>query len=57
VVERRQHARLALEAGEPVGVADHALGQQLDRDLAAQPGVERAQHEPMPPSPSGSITS
>jgi hypothetical protein len=39
VVERGQHARLALEAGHPVGVGREVLGKQLDRDRAAELGV------------------
>jgi hypothetical protein len=42
MVERRQNARLALEAGEPFGVVRDVVGEDLDRDLAAEPGVARA---------------
>ena len=33
---------LALEAGEPLGVAGHLLGQHLDRHLAVERRVSRA---------------
>ena len=36
VGQRREHARLALEAREPLGVAREARGQQLERDVAAE---------------------
>ena len=39
MVERREHLGLALEAGEPLGIGGEGLGQHLDGDLAAEPGV------------------
>jgi hypothetical protein len=53
MAEGGHRARLPLEAGkplrEPLGVAAHPLGQDLDRDLAPQAGVESAVHLPHPP--------
>ena len=42
VVERGEHLRLALEAGEPLGVRGEGLGQELERDVAAELRVGRA---------------
>ena len=40
--EGGEDLRLALEAGESVGVGGERLGQQLQRDVAPEPGVGRA---------------
>jgi hypothetical protein len=40
VAERRQQLRLALEARGPVGVADEPCGEDLDRDLTVERGVD-----------------
>jgi len=42
MVQRGQHLGLALEAAQSIGVADHTVGQDLQRDLAIQRGVARA---------------
>ena len=42
MVERREHVRLALEAGEPLRVPRDFRGQDLDRDVAVQVRVSRA---------------
>ena len=42
VVERGGGARLAAEARQRGGVAGHLFGQELERDLAAEPGVDGA---------------
>ena len=42
MVERGEHARFALEAGEHVGARAELGRQQLDRDLATEPAVPRA---------------
>ena len=44
VVERGEHARLALEARQALGVLRHLVEQELDRHLAAEPGVAGAVH-------------
>ena len=44
VVERGQQLRLALEAGEPVGVGGEGRWQELDRHVAAELRVGRAVH-------------
>ena len=44
VVERGEHARLALEPRQALGVARELVGQDLDRDLAAELGVASAIH-------------
>ena len=44
VVEGRQQLRLALEAGEPLGILREVGGQHLDGDVAAEPGVARSIH-------------
>ena len=49
VVERGEHARLALEARQALGVVRHLVEQELDRHLAAE-RVSRARYTaPMPP--------
>ena len=42
MIERGEHARLALEARQPIGVAGEAPRQDLDRDVAAELRVARA---------------
>jgi len=49
MVERGEEPRLALEAGQPVGIAGEEVRQQLDRDLAVQRGVHRLPDGPHPP--------
>ena len=41
VVERGEDLRLALEAGQPIGIGGEGLGKQLDRDVAAELRVRR----------------
>ena len=57
VVERGEQLRLALEAGQPLGVAANAVGQHLDGDVATELGVRaRGNTSPMPPAPRGDTT-
>ena len=42
MIQRREHARFALEAGEPFQVGCERRWQDLDRDVAPEPGVARA---------------
>jgi hypothetical protein len=42
VIERRGGARLLLEACEVVGRGGDAIGEELDRHFAPEPGVARA---------------
>ena len=42
MIERREHARLTLEAHQAVGVGGDRRRDDLDRDVAAQPRVARA---------------
>ena len=42
MVQRREHLRLALEARHALGVVGERLGQDFDRDVAAELGVVRA---------------
>ena len=42
VAQRRQHARLALEPRQPIGIARERRGQDLDRHVAPQLRVPRA---------------
>jgi hypothetical protein len=44
VIQRREHARLALEARQPVTIAGDRGGQDLDCNLPLEPRVERAIH-------------
>ena len=44
MIQRGEHARLALEAREPVGVARERARQDLDRDVAPELRVARAVH-------------
>ena len=48
VLELGEELRLALEAGEAVGVGGERLGEDLDRDLALQLRVGRAVDDPHP---------
>ena len=48
MIERREHLRLAAEPGDPIGIVCKALGQELQRDVAPEPGVARAEHRPHP---------
>ena len=41
VVQRGQQLGLALEAGQPLGVVGERVGQDLDRHLAVERGVDR----------------
>jgi hypothetical protein len=41
-----ERARLALEAGDAIGVADERLVQDLDRDVECEGGVVGASPEP-----------
>ena len=42
MIQRREHPRLALEARQAIGIVDDRLGQDLDGDVAVEPGVARA---------------
>ena len=44
MIERRQHACLALESREPIGVRREDAGQDLDRDVASEPRIVCAVH-------------
>ena len=44
VIQRRQRARLALEARQPIRIGREQIGQHLDGDVALEPGVARAIH-------------
>ena len=46
MVERREHLCLAAEPGDPIGVLGKAVGQELERDVAPEPAVARAEHRP-----------
>ena len=54
VVEARDRFRLALEAGAECGIGGEGLGQHLDRDLAAEPGIAGAPHFTHAAGPKGS---
>jgi hypothetical protein len=41
MLERGEHARLALEAGEPVGIAGEDFRENLQRDVAFEPRIAR----------------
>jgi len=56
MVERRQHARFALEAGASIGIADKGGRQDLDRDVAPEPRVAGAIDLAIPPAPIRSCT-
>ena len=44
MVERREKPRLAIEAGEPIGIPRVLVGQRLDRHLASELRVAGAEH-------------
>ena len=44
MVQRREHPRFALEAGEPIGIARERGWQNLDRDVAPELRVVRTVH-------------
>src|SRR5207247_2361074 len=44
MVERGQHARLSLEAGQAFWIAHESRGKNLDGDVAAKPRVVSAVH-------------
>ena len=41
VIQRGKQTRLTLETGQPIGVFRKRSGQQLDRNLATEVGIER----------------
>ena len=51
MIQRRQHVRFALEAGQTFGIARERVGQDLERDVALQLGVARAIHLAHPARP------
>jgi hypothetical protein len=46
MVQRRQDPGFAVEARQAVGVSGEFGRQDFDRDLAPEPGVARAMHDP-----------
>jgi len=44
VVQRGEHLRFALKSGEAVRIQGKNFGQDLERDVAIQPGIARAIH-------------
>ena len=52
MVERRQDLGFALEALHARGILGNGSGKDLDGDVAAELGVERAIASPMPPAQS-----
>jgi hypothetical protein len=48
MIQRREHFRLALKPREAIGLGSDRRRQDLDRDLAFQPGVGRTKHLPHP---------
>jgi hypothetical protein len=44
MVQRGEHLRFALESGQAIGIAREYLGQDLERDIAAEPRIARAPH-------------
>ena len=57
MIQCREHFRLALKAGEPIGVMLPAAGEYLQGDVALQPTVARSVNSPIPPTPSNATTS
>ena len=57
VIEPGHGARLALEAGEAIGVRGDVGGQHLDRDVAAEARSRARYTSPIPPAPSGATIS
>ena len=53
VVEGGEDLRLALEAGQPIGIGGEGLGKQLDRDVAAELRVRGPVHLAHPPGAEG----
>ena len=51
MVQRGEHLRLALEAGEAFGIVGERLGQDFDRDVAIELRVARPIHLSHPASP------
>ena len=51
VIQRGQHFGFPLEPGQTIGVGGEGLGENLDRDVALQPGVARSVDSPIPPAP------
>ena len=46
VIQGRKRPRLTIEAGEPLGIEGERAGQDLQRDVAAQPRIARSVHFP-----------
>ena len=46
VIQGRKRPRLTIEAGEPLGIEGQRAGQDLQRDVAAQPRIARPVHFP-----------
>ena len=44
MIQGREELRLALEAGQAVGIASEEVGQDLERDVAPEPRVAGAKH-------------
>jgi hypothetical protein len=42
MVQRRKHLRFAAEPGEPIGIGRHAIGKDLQRDVAIEFGIAGA---------------
>ena len=53
MIERRDRARLALEASETLAVRGELLPNELERHVPLEPGVARQKASPIPPVPSG----
>ena len=51
VVQRRERLGLPLETHQPIGVGRERLGQDLERDVAIEPGIAPAIDLPHPPGP------
>ena len=51
--ERRDRFRLALEAGQRVGIGRHGLREDLDRDVPVELLIPRPVDLPHPPAPRG----
>jgi hypothetical protein len=48
VIERREHLRLALEAGDAIRILGEQIGQDLDGHVAPERRVGGAPHHPHP---------
>jgi hypothetical protein len=44
VIERRENLGLSLEPGDAIRIADDGIGEDLDRDVAIEPGIAGAVH-------------